>query len=187
MGTLRRITVVWSGYPGTPYYSTFNFTFNSGGGTTLANAVGTFLTALKADVIAGCTATIQPEQTIIDESTGNPTGTESIPPPAPIVGTNTGESCPYATQGLVRLQTNLYVGARRLNGRLYLPAMSQNNSHGVPITAFIGRVDTAANALLAASSGPGPWRVYSRKNGVSSIVTAVSTWNNWAVLRSRRD
>jgi hypothetical protein len=187
MGLMARVHVVWTGLPGYPGLTTFWFGVGTSTASTRDAAVRTFLNGIKADVVIGISMTVQPEQTIIESDTGLPTGVEVGPGALAIGGSNSGELAPYATQGLLRLSTAHYDGARRLQGRIYLGGMSQNNSHGVPIPAFITRMNTAAETLRSSMASSGPWMVYSRKFSTAAPVTAVTCWDNWAVLRSRRD
>lgn len=187
MTALRRVEIVWSGSPGSPYVSTFNLLHTAGQADNVANALEDWLTAMKPDFISGVTAKVQPEQTIFDDSTGAPTGVEVGPGPTAIGGSNTGEALPWATQGLIRLTTSTYLGSRRLAGRLFLPAMSANNSQGKPTPAFTGRVALATGALMVDLGASNKWRVYSRTGHTSADVEAFTLWDNWAVLRSRRD
>jgi len=207
MGTLARVHVVWTGLPGFPALSTFWFGAGVGTASTRDAALRNFLTAIKVDILLGITMTVQPEQTMIDSDTGVPTGVEVGPGALGIGGTNTGEQAAHATQALLRLSTATYIGSRRLQGRLFIPAMSANNVRGTPLPAFVTRMNTAAENFRAAVATSSPWMVYSRpfpgspgdptatppkaakpaRTGTASPVTAVTCWDNFAVLRSRRD
>lgn len=188
--TIARVRTVLSGVPGTPYYSNLYFQ----GVVTQPQAqdcldnVAAFFNSLESTIISTCTWLTEGDVALIDEATGTLTGNLSGTGGSG-VGTVSGDPMPWSNQGLLRLLTDTYVGGRRLRGRFFNPAQVEANSTlGVPIGAYITGLNTIGQTLITDSAtSSSEWVVWSRKNGVAAEVSSVSTWGQWAVLRSRRD
>jgi len=185
-----RVRTVLSGVPGTPYYSNLWFTGDAGGADAqdCLDNVSAFFNSLESTMISTCTWQTEGDVALIESTTGELVGNASGTPGSG-VGTVSGDPMPWANQGLLRLLTDTYVGGRRLRGRFFNPAQVEANSTlGVPIGAYVTGLNTIGAALITSSAADSAeWIVYSRKNHVYGIVTAVDTWGQWAVLRSRRD
>ena len=187
MVDMARIRTVFTGVAGTPWYSNLYYT-GAGAALNPANAhalVAAFWNAYKPNVTSAVTYTVQGEIPIIDDVSGNITSTVTVAAvTAPCTGA--GDSLPFATQGLVRLLTSSFINGRRVRGRLFLPAPLESlSTSAVPTGALITAVNTTATTMMGS---PGQQlNVWSRKNGVAVAVTSVSMWNQWAVMRSRRD
>lgn len=104
----------------------------------------------------------------------------------PHAGTDSSEALPWATQGLIRARTGVFSGGREIRGRMFIPAFTEaQSSGGLPSSACRSDVNTAV-AVLANSTSAG-WAVYSRTHHTVAGVSAATMWEEWAVLRSRRD
>ena len=116
---------------------------------------------------------------------GEQTGAFSTTPQT-AVGQASGDPLPYATQGLMRLFTPSFINGRQIRGRAFIPGAVEAASTGaVPIAGYLTAVNSAGGALLG---GAAPQlAVWSRTHAAASAVASVSTWSQWAVLRSRRD
>jgi hypothetical protein len=100
-------------------------------------------------------------------------------------GTAAGDLIPFATQGLLRLFTPTIVNGRLLQGRIFLPGSVESDSNGGPTGTYMSDYNAAGNALAGDASTS--WIVWSRTHAAFSAISEASTWNKWAVLRSRRD
>jgi len=187
MATLQRYRVDIAGLPGGPGLSTFHFE-NSGSGATAqqtADAVETFFQAIDTFINVGLTFTGSDELELIDSANGQQTGS------TPVVGwgvsgLDSATMLPPITQMLVRWNTTLYTGGRRLQGKTFLPGFCEdsNETAGTPQNAVYTAVQTAADTLAGVFPG---LVVFSRKNFNYAPVEAVSVWNKWAILAGRRD
>lgn len=184
-----RVSTEWSGtMQGLPYFSNLYF-----GGTTdgeadaAVAAVTAFWQAVDDRVANNLTWTISSDVESIDLLTGNVIAVFSTPGGTGS-GAETGDLAPPYTQGLIRWRTGVYSGGREVRGRTFIPGVTENqNTEGVPVATYISGNATAAQTLITASAPAGNLRVYSPTKQLASTVTSASTWNQWAVLRSRRD
>lgn len=150
-----------------------------------ADAVHTFWDSIKNRVVNTVTFQVDPTVYTIDVTTGHPTLVTPVTA-APVVGQSTADPLPYSLQGLIEMHTGFFPGGREVRGRLFIPGADESLSTlGVPIAAYISSLQTAANALIADPNAD--WVVWSRKNHTVQPVTSAGVWNQWAVLRSRRD
>jgi len=182
---VNQVRVIWSGLPVVGNgLSTFNFSSTTGTAQQQATAVGTFLTATNDRRTTSITWTLDTDVPTLDVATGQLQAITTVTS-AQALGTAAGDLIPFATQGLLRLFTGTIVGGRLLQGRIFLPGAVESDSNGGPTSTYMTDYDTAAAALVADANAD--WSVWSRTHGVLSSVAQGSTWNEWAVLRSRRD
>jgi len=181
-----RVRTNITGPAGAPWLSTMYF--DVVGGLTAANAnaaVGTFWTAIRAHIATGTSIATEAEVGDIDIATGELTG---LFPVTPVVTTGSGatDALPFATQGLLRWRTGVFVGGREVRGRTFLPAPIEGDSVvGIPSATYISNINSAAATLLG--SAVADLMIYSKKNRDAVPALSGSVWNKWAVLRSRRD
>jgi len=180
----NRVRVEWTGLGGAPYLSTF-YLSEDGAPTPAAavTAVQAFLTALKPVIGEPYAWRTEPE-VVTFSNPSTPTGTT-------IVESQTGDGdsddgiLGRALQGLVQLRTGQFVGARQIQGRLFIPGptvSAVDGFTGKPRPTYISAIVPAATQLMNAG-----WLVASRKNNLFYEVSGVSVWSEFAVLRSRRD
>lgn len=190
---MLRVSTTMTGVQGAPFNSTHHF----GGedqteAIAAADAIRAFWLALVPNFASGLSIQVNSEVEVVDEATGQTTGTFEHTTAAVPVG---GSVAPLAaaTQGLLRWRTATFIAGRRLQGRTFIPKPPStfNAAPGVPSGTYQANLLTAANALLAGDTAAGGLVVYSRptdaRPGASAPVVAASAWNQWAVLRSRRD
>lgn len=184
---MLRVTTVMTGLAGAPYYSNQYFQGVDGAqAIQSANAVRAWWDALKGYITNGLTITVQPEVDEVDPTTGFTTETWAATP-AQVLSTGNAP-LPKATQGVARLKTSTFFGGRRLQGRIFIPALANDAQlNGVPSAAFVGAIQTAGTALMAGGGGGNDLVIYSRKNLAAADVTSVTAWNQFGVMRSRRD
>lgn len=197
--SIQRVRTVFTGVAGTPWYS--NMYFDDDGVTPTAaenaDAVDDFWEALAPLIDNGVTWTIGPEIPILDETDGTLTSVEAITVESGS-GTAAGDPLPYATQGLGKLSTSDFVAGRRVQGRVFIPGMSEaaSDATGKPASTTITSITDALTTLVA-SSGLIVWsRPFEGaegpperppRDGSKASITGVSAWTQWAVMRSRRD
>jgi hypothetical protein len=187
MAALRRVDVTWTGLQGAPYFTQMFFSWQAGAANSTVTALSAFFNGIRGFWITGLTATLDPAQTVVESSTGFPTGVETATTAGVFNGGGSGPAHPPATQGLLRLQTNMYNGARRLTGRMYLPGMITLSGSLVPGSSFTTGVNNFAAGLITGTAGSGQWGVYSRTHKAFANVSSATCWDQWAVMRSRRD
>lgn len=184
---MLRVRWIGTGGPGTPYYGAFHF-----GGTTEGEAliavsvVEDFWVELSAEINTALTITVQPEVDVVDPATGNVTGTFITP--GGVVDCAGGGALPPSNQGLIRWRTGEFVAGREIRGKTFIPLVPQEYSNGgVPAVTYTTALQQAGNNLLSNGVGAGGLVVYSDTHNQAALVSAASPWNQFAVLRSRRD
>ena len=194
-GDVRQVRVNWTGTPGGPYLSLFHFEWVAGSANAARDGVTAFLTSLKVMYQVGLTAVCDAEQLRLAEGVdnkGNPAwvviDSEASGAPVGVAGTEASEPVPPASQGLIRLKTAAFEHGRRIQGRLYIPGVTEGFSQsGNPNASYISATAAAANTLRTSSPTFGPWVVLSRKWVTHGEVTSCSTWSKFGVQRRRRD
>lgn len=186
MPQIRRVRTVHEGLPGAPYLSTHYF--SPQGGTTaqqLIQAVADFWSDCQAGMIISNQWNVQAEIDTIDDTTGDIVSQETG------VGVNgvgevTGTPEWSAKQGVLGWRTSVFINGRRLQGRTFIPGVSQGLGEQVPNTAYRELMATAGLNLIETAALIGPLMVWSKTNGQSEPVTSARTSTQWGVLRSRR-
>nr|CRY97488.1 hypothetical protein [uncultured prokaryote] len=181
-----RIRVIWTGVPGTPYYT--NLYFNGmvqADVDPVALSVSTFLDSIADHVTASLTATFDPEVPVIDPGTGEVTGylvnnESAVPMDGPTL------ALPPGTQALARLRTNTVSRGRRIQGHFFIPGPfeADNEAQGVPTAEYINDLGGALATLV--DLGDGQLVVWSKSSFVAAPVVSSSISPNWSSLRTRR-
>jgi hypothetical protein len=188
---------LFSGVPGTPWYSNQYFNNSIAGDNSAAAvaAVNNFWTAMRGAISDNVSWTVQGDVAQIDEASGDLVGVQNV-----TSLTNTGasidEELPFHTQALVTLNTNRFIHSRRLRGRVFIPGLGEaNNFAGLPSSTLRAALDAAMEVMIADPNAP--LVVYSRpfagteKNparlGSFGNVESADVSPRWAVMRSRRD
>lgn len=184
---MLRVRSLFTGVAGSPFYS--NLFFAGTLSTEAQDAVdGVRAMWARYEIIFRTPMQISVEEFVpsIDPATGNVTGGFVTDPDEPLQCTNTGEALPPATQAVANLLTNTYIGGRRLRGKCFLPGwtVGSNTATGLMESDARQYVQDGFNDLIA--SGP-DLLVWSRKNGQTAPVAAVTVPSQWGILRSRRD
>lgn len=177
--------MVWTGVPGTPWYSNFYFNNGVGSPTTMRNDVGNMLTSLAQLVTTPIVMTVDPEVPLIDSANGEILGVDIVPDLS-VDALDTGEAVPYAVQGLCRLRTDAFIGGRRLQGRFNVPGLNLGFiQDGIMDPSAQDGLEAAVSPLAATAASE--WIIWSKKTGAIAPVANVSVWNQFAMLTSRRD
>lgn len=184
--TMARVTTVVTGVAGSPYYLSGHFEYLEGGEDALISAWHGFTADAAGNLQAGSTWTTGPEIILINPVNGETVGVVSGDPEI-VTGTNADAALPPATQLLVRWRTGVYVAGREIRGRTSIPCQleSLNTIAGRPDPSHRAAVELRAETLV--DSSVNQLVVWSKKNGRHEPVEFSSVWNEWSVLRSRRD
>lgn len=187
VATLMELQTVWTGVAGSPYYTTLRaFHGNDLTPEAFSDAWDAALTARAVDFPTALTANIQAELRLIDSVTGTLVGTAPTDGNV-FTGSSSGDPLPRASQALIRWSTPAIVAGRRLRGRTFLPCIieSFNTSGGKVdsslVTAWRGVLDDFI------SDCQGELCVWSPTHGSVASVEVGTLWDEWAVMRSRRD
>lgn len=187
MSGIRELHTRWDGVAGAPYWTTLRAT-TAGVKTAddFRNAWATFLSSMAGSLADQLDAVILSEVTVIESTTGQLIDTETVSGTT-IPMTNTSPMLPRATQGLIQWRTDTIISGRRVKGRTFLPGFCENanTDDGDVESTVVTGVQGALNTFM--SSMGGELVVYSRTHLSGGAVTTVRFWNEWAVLRSRRD
>lgn len=187
--SLWRIRVGWTGVQGAPWLTTLYFDELSGSAQQAATAVADFIGALEPVIVNDANWSLEPDVALIAPTTGDLVSVTGVTA-ASGSGSETGSQLAGATQGLIRWTTGQVVNGRILRGRTFVPGPSEiMNDDGRPNTTYSTPVQAAADGLLAAAAAELViWhRPTDSELGTFESVQAGSVWNEWAVLRSRRD
>lgn len=184
---MLRVRSIFTGVAGAPYYSNLYFPgLISTDAQDRVNEVATAWDGCKTLLRTPMSIQVEGFVPVIDEVSGDITGSFTVTEPAPVGCVGTQEAMPPANQMLMRLSTPTYFAGRRLQGRMFIPGLTEasNDSGGV-----VSPNDSAVilDAFEPITTGPDRIGVWSRKNGAFVQVDGVSIWNQWSVLRSRRD
>jgi hypothetical protein len=180
-----RVTRVATGVGGAPYYLTGYFDTSVGtaqqAADAWANLLGTTSTIYRTGLVYAPISSVQE----IDAPTGNLVGLSAVTV-AGITFAGGTDPLPPSTQLLLQWHTGQYNGGREYRGRTNIPGlMASGMVAGAPSSTITSSFQTRVTALLALSSAK--LLVYSRKDGQAAVVTTGTVWNQYAVLRSRRD
>lgn len=181
---VMRIRSVGTGVAGAPYLSTHYFGGETDQASEAVEKVADFWSALASMQVTGLSWSIGGVIDVIDPVSGDIQ--ETVTGPTETVNASGGAAAAaWATQGLIRWRTGVYVGGRQIQGKTYLPAMLASQIvGGRPSSNVITAANNAVSALLA--PGLVVAAVWSRKNGAMAEIQSGSPWTEFAVLRSRR-
>jgi len=185
MVQMYRVKTEFTGLAGSPYLSQMYFQSALGSAQGAVDDVGAFWGAIDAfcnsDLIWNTLADVE----LVESTTGQLVGVTQTTPANGSGGVAT-EVLPFATQGLIRWRTGVYVGGRELRGKTFIPGLTEASAaQGQMASATQNALDGAASALLSGSNSA--LCIFSRKHLTEALVATGSAWNQFAVLRSRRD
>lgn len=185
MTALWRVRTTITGVPGAPYLSTHYFDTSSGTVNDAIASVAGFWTDCQALISTDASWEVDGAVTVIESTTGQPIGIA-----AGTLQTGAGQSSadllPMAAQALARWHTGVFTDGRELRGRTFIPALTEDTGEtGGPNITTISAVNNAIANMIGGSSSI--FVIYSRKHHTFSAAVNGSCWNQYAVLRSRRD
>jgi hypothetical protein len=148
-------------------------------------AVGTFWTAVKPYIGTAVTYESVPQVDVLNPSGGHIGASHTTKFTG--AGTAAGSLLPPATQLLCQWRCGSYVNNREIRGRTFIPGVASLTlaSGGVPSTATLNALQTACTALIGTTGSK--LIVWDRRWSGEIPVTSGGPWNQYAVLRSRRD
>ncbi len=184
---LTRVRTVFTGVPGTPWYSNMFFDIELGEIQLAADAVGAFWTDVASLMNNNVDWEVEDSVTVLNPENGEPVGVGSVTGDSGS-GTGSGNMLARATQAYIIWNTGTWLGGRQIRGRTFLPGLvvGCSDGQGQVQPGVVLEIATAAAALLETPGNP-TLNVYSRKNGQSLPVISGQASNQFAVLRSRRD
>lgn len=187
---IRRVRVRVTGVGGSPYYLNGYFTADTGTTAQCQNAWMKFLFGGPGPTVGAlptsATATVESEVPVIDPATGQPISVETSPGFS-WGGSSTDNLLPTANQFLVRWRTGNFENGREVRGRTNIPCPTEATS--TPAGRVEPSIVTAYNsrAFNLIDDANTVFVVWSKKNGLWWAARSGSTWDQFAVLRSRRD
>lgn len=181
---VARVQTEWTGLGGAPYLTTLYFDgIAPGSEQALADAVEAVWDAATGVFSESLAWSIVPE--VVNYSAPDqPTGAVGITS-ASGSGDSSGGILPRASQGLIRLRTGQYRGAREVQGRIFVPGITTqavDGTTGRPSAGYQASLTAMGNDLVELGL-----QVASRAANVFYPVVTATAWNEFASLRSRRD
>lgn len=154
----------------------------------VATQVSAFLAAMDQVWANTTRCTPAPDIRIYNSNTGGLIGIAAFPSPTTITGTGGATAVPNAAQGLIRLRTDLVVGSRFLQGRIYVPGLAQSTqtATGELNAGAIAALQAAGQVLVDGDSYVVWHRPVNGAGGQQSFPVSASAWNEYAVQRRRR-
>lgn len=198
MPSVYRVSAIWAGFAGAPGYT--RFAFQSLTTDAERNAAGlamrTFFDALKAYIPAGTTIQVQNVVDEFNQVSGELIGS-AVMTTSPTLVTSTAAAGTYAGGSgcVVTWSTSLVFHGHRVKGRTFIVPLigTLYANDGTLLDTLPGQIQTAGNALIAASADFAVWsRWYGsppgkvQLDGAVASVTACSVKDSAAQLRSRR-
>lgn len=196
MTELYRIATTWTSPQGGPYITQMYFRvgeiFN---GDIASIAVADFWTSIGAQFSDNMAWTVDPTALVIEDTDGSIVGSTAVTGDTG-TGGGAGDMLPYTTQALVRWRSGVYEDGREIRGRTFVPGINEGgNVDGTCPSAVQAVLNTAAEDLIATENAAFCiWRrprvdhpTLPDRAGSNALVVTGSAWNQWAVLRSRRD
>lgn len=185
MTDLFRVRSTWAGFPGAPGVTTMYFLDHA----TCVASVRTFWTDIAAHFPLDVHIQVQHTGDIIDDGTGDITGTWTSDAVAVVNGSSDN---PYAAPvgACVNWITDTVVRGHRLRGRTFLVPMGNQDfqSDGSLNNTTRDTIQTAADNLIASQSSS--FVVHSKgtgTDGTDGLIISATVPDKAVVLRSRRD
>lgn len=183
---MYRIRTLITGVAGSPWYTNLYFDQATGTPQQAVDAVQAFWSGNATTLAAPATWVVDGIVPVIDSATGDTISTFAVTQKTGTFSNSAGRA-PSSLQGLARFRTGAYIGGREVRGRFFIPGFT------IGAIGPGGSVSTAQvaqqNSLLATLVGTAnaDLVVWSKTNGQFFPVSAATLWDQFAVLRSRRD
>lgn len=185
MALMYRVRTEFSGLTGAPYLSTMYFEAAASSAAAASERVAAWWNDVNALSYTDLLWNVLPDVDVVESTTGQIVGVDAGTPDSGTGGAS-GEALPYATQALVRWRTGEYVGGREIRGRTFIPGIAELYSVQGQLSGSAETIINDAAQVLLTPTGPN-LIIYSRARLQFANVTSASVWNQFAVLRSRRD
>lgn len=180
---------LWSTPGGGSGFTVLNFqdVANNTDAQDLADMVQVFFDAIKGVLPDDVTVAFDNEVLVLDLA-GVLQSVYPVTPPASVVGINS-TSFNRAAGLRIDWSTGHIVAGRRLTGRTYIVPVGSSvfDTTGLVTSANVTAVQTAAQALITASSSNAALVVWSRTHAVAWAADTASVPTKGAILTGRRD
>ena len=185
---MLRILTTWTAPQGAPYYTNMYFAgLNQAQAEDAHSAVAGLWNNFQADISTAYGCTVQGDVDVVTPATGQVTDQHTVAP-VTFAGDDAGQPLPFTTQGLIRWSTGFWQSGRQVRGRTFIPGITEGQTQGgVPDPAFIAVWNPFLVTFLGATDPGNEFGIWSRTAGNHTAVSAGAMWDQWAVLRSRRD
>jgi hypothetical protein len=194
---MLRVRATIAGFAGGPGLMTWYFGVASPDVTTATRLLTTvranFIEHIRGSAVDTTSWTLNPDVDVIDAATGDITDTLSCAAPAVSMGAGGSGMAPPATAALLRLKTSLFIGGRRVRGRMYISplATAAVDTSGQVSAAQHTALALAGSGLLGSLTSGDLWGVWHRPvsgaGGQLAQITVTDVPLKLAVLTSRRD
>lgn len=183
----REILVDWTTPAGSGFVSV-NFFDLGTAVATQRTALSVFLSGLQGVLDTGVSYEIRNAGRELNDNTGVLTGAWSDSAVHADSGSVSGEPVPDASQMLYRWFTDVIIGGRFLQGRTFIPGLTDGNMVDGNLSAgAIPGLVALGDAFIATGTGFGVWhRPTSGVGGQFEPATSCGVWSELAVLRRRR-
>lgn len=179
---INRLNAAWQNFPGAPGVTTF---YSNGTMTQPeVDAVRAFFLAIASLLPTGLTVQVPSSGDIIDETTGEITGTWSVgTTPAVVTGTNAGVYAGNAG-AVIHWLTGGVVAGRRVRGRSFIVPIGSGayDNQGSLAAGTITTLQGAANGLVTAFVGMVVW-ARPLKAGTPPVVVRPGSYHGVSSMR----
>jgi hypothetical protein len=186
MTDIRRVRLNWSGSAVVGAASTsFYFLVGSGTDQDCVDNVEQLMDSVRLSMTTDLTYTSEAGVEYFDVITGE---ISSIGGTTPFTGTGDGsdELLPRAAQALIRWRSGAFVNGREIRGRTFLPGFGKGQDEDGVLTAACKANISAGVGDFLGNEATIPL-IWSKTKGTAAPITGGGPWDQWAVLRSRRD
>lgn len=179
---MLRVRINWTGL--NSGFSVLHFGDAAGNEQIVADATEDWLDLVRAQMATVQNMRVDPEIEEVDPATGQVTGVATATTITK-TGTQAGEPVPQVSQALVRWRTGAFINGREVRGRTFLPGLSRGTiTIGGELSGVASLAIGNASTAFVAASGIGVW---SPARATFQLASTASVWNEFAVMRSRRD
>lgn len=183
---MMRVTTQWSGVAGTPWFTVTAFTASpedQAAADAAVSAMAAFWTAVGAGVTSEARWDMDPIVDVLSPA-GVLTGRIDSGVTSGAGGGQASSPLPFMTQALLRLGTGSFQGGREIQGRIFIPGLTEADSQDGtgPASGLRNIILSAAETLRDSGAGLAVW---SRVGQAVVPVTNVSVSPVWSYLGSR--
>lgn len=184
---MLRVRVILTGLQGAPWVATHYFANDElqADADAAVAAVGAFWGAVDSRIVNTIDWTTESEVAVLTPS-GARTGSFAVTP-ATGTGGASGNPVARATQAVIQWRTGFFAGGREIRGRTFVPGLQDSDITNEGQVASGARTALAAAATTMATDASNDLVVWSRTNAAVATVSSATCWQEFGVLRSRRD
>lgn len=181
---MYRMQVITLGFQGAPGYNTYySLAGTEAAASTWAGDVSGYISGLASNLSNVTTCQFDGILEEFDPGTGQTTSTLDVGAFS-VQGVNNANQSPQGTCALIRWRTGLFLNGREVRGRSYISGLADIGDGVGRITdTNLADMQTAAQILADSSTAA----VYSPTNGIGAFISSANVWNQFGLMRSRRD